>query len=84
MDQAISSGKFGPTALKRINYCCMYLNVLLLLDIALPNGQTLDRAAVIGDREALCSITPTHSVNQAKLNEKAWKEWQRCLSLMVY
>ena len=83
MDIAVSSKKFGPTALKRINYCRMYLNVLLVSDISTPNGQRIDHAAYAGDRENLHSIELGHSVNQARPNEKAWADWKRCLHLVA-
>ena len=84
MDVALSSGKFGPAALKRINYCRMYLNVLLLSDITLPHGKCLDAAAFEGDQDLLLSYHPGPSVNQHRPNDKAWAEWKRCLHLVCH
>ena len=81
MDMAINSKKFGPTALRRINYCRMYLNVLLLSDITTPNGQRIDDAAYLGNRDDLHHFETHDRVNQPKPNDKAWTEWRKCLNL---
>ena len=75
MDMAIASRKFGPAALKRINYCQMYLNVLLLSDITMPHGKQIEASAYHGDRDALHSVHLGKSVNQTRPNKKAWHEW---------
>ena len=84
MNEAIAGKKFGPTALRRINYCQMYLNILLLSDIALPSGKLIDPAAYEGDQDALHSFDPGHSVHQNKPNAKAWMEWKKCLHLFCH
>ena len=33
MDVAVASRRFCPVELKQINYCCLYLNILLVSDI---------------------------------------------------
>ena len=72
----------GPQPSKESNYCQMYLNVLLLSDITLPNGKRINAAAFEGDREALHSTRSNHSVNQPRPNDKAWHKWRRCLYLL--
>ena len=84
MDIALNSKIFGPSALRRINYCRMYLNVLFLSDITSPNGKCIDKAAYVGDRQALQSYEVGDSIHQAKPNEKAWTEWQKCLQLLCH
>ena len=84
MDTAINSRKFGPAALHRINYCRMYLNVLLLSDITSPNGKHIDNAAYTGDRDAMPPLETLHSVHQTKPNDKAWAEWRKCLNLLCH
>ena len=82
MDVALSSKRFKPAALKRINYCRMYLNVILLSDITNPNGTHLDDAAYRGEYDDIISHNLGHRVNQAKPNEKAWKVWRKFLHLL--
>ena len=69
MDKATDSQKFGPAVLCWINYCQMYISVLLLSDITLPNGKCIDDAAYEGDRDALHLFEPGHGVNQTKPNQ---------------
>ena len=82
MDMAIASRKFGPAALKRIIYCQMYLNVLLLSDITMPQGKYIETSAYNGDRDALHSVHSSHCVHQTRPNEKAWREWRRFLQML--
>ena len=84
MDVALASKKFLPASLKHINYCRLYLNVTLLSDITLPDGEHLDQAAYIGDRSQMLSMPRGHTVNQAKPNIKAWQDWRKLLHLLVH
>ena len=83
MDLVLSSKKLGPAAIKRINYCRLYQNVVLLSDISSPNGRHLDRAAYEGNFAGMKSTNPGHRVNQKKPNNKAWKEWRKFLHSLV-
>jgi hypothetical protein len=38
MDTSCNSGLFTPAELKRLNYCCLYLNVLTLSDVTDAKG----------------------------------------------
>ena len=62
----------------------MYLNVLLLSDIALPNGKYIDMAAYKGDRDALHSLDARHCVNQTRPDDKAWADWKQCMHLFCH
>ena len=84
MDAVLSCHKFGPAAIKLINYCRLYLNVILLLDITRPNGRHLDRAAYEGNSTNLLSTRPGHSINQGKPNDKAWMEWRKFLHTLIH
>ena len=84
MDTALASNKFCPAALKRLNYCRLYLNVVLLSDITSPDGTHINKAAYDGNLTQLLSETSGHSVNQPKPNAKAWKEWRKLIHLLVH
>ena len=62
----------------------MYLNVLLLSNITLPNGKHIDGAAYAGDIEALHSYDLGHKVHQTRPNDKAWAEWKKCMHLFTH
>ena len=70
-------------AIKRLNYCRMYLNVLLLSDIATPCGKEIDPTMYDGVPDNMSSWSEQHSVNQPRPNEKAWKVWQTFLHLLT-
>ena len=81
MDLAL---KFFPAKkksakLRRINYCRMYLNVLLLSDITTACGTKIDPAMYQGYPANTESTTDHHQVNQNRPNEKAWKDWRAFL-----
>jgi hypothetical protein len=78
MDMAIRSRKFTPGQLKKINYCRMYLNVLLLSDVVKANGKELDEGLYAG---TLRPNMTKHRVNQAKPSSKSWKQWRRLLRM---
>ena len=84
MDLVLASKKFGPTAIKRINYCQLYLNIVLLSDITSPNGCHLDKAAYKGHCTCLSSMNPGHKVDQTKPNDKVWKEWRKFLHCLIH
>ena len=64
MDIAIHSGKFTAAELRRLNYCCMHLNVLLLSDIATANGKEIDATMYNGQADEAESLNNFHKVNQ--------------------
>ena len=82
MDIAILAWKFQPAALKHINYCCMYLNVILVSDITDTSGTHIEDV-YRGSYEDTGSHSLGHRVNQSKPNEKAWKIWWQFLHIIV-
>ena len=83
MDLVLDSVQFKPCDIRRINYCRLYLNVLLLSDITTASGREIDEAMYNGNRNKLCSYTNHISVHQARPGEKAWKQWRRLLNKLV-
>ena len=82
MDLALYCGsKFKPADIKRINYCRLHLNILLLSNITMPCGSRLDPAAYKGDKNSLFSSTTNHNIHQPRPREQTWKPWRRLLTL---
>jgi hypothetical protein len=80
MDIAIKSGKFGRAQLKRLNYCRIYLNVLLVSDIANAAGDALEINAFKG----IPTINTTkHRVHQKRPNREAWTQWKRLMFMLA-
>ena len=80
MTIALNSQKFKPAQLRRINYCRMYLNVLLVSDITTARGDYIDHLMFSGEATP---ATTKHKVNQLKPNAKAWKQWRWLLLLLT-
>ena len=82
MDAVLQHGKFKPCEIRRINYCRMYLNVILLSDIATPGGRELDRAMYNGNPINAASTGKCHFVEQANPNGKAWQAWRKAMHVL--
>ena len=81
MDVALTCGRFKAATIRRINYCRMYLNVLVLSDIVMPCGTRFDPAAYEGTK-ALYFTNPNHQVHQEKPGWKSWKTWRKLLNIL--
>jgi hypothetical protein len=80
MDYVLSSGKFKPAQIRRLNYCRMYLNVLLLSDITNASGDMIERSMYSGDKPS--KELTKHPVNQPKPDKKARRQWNRLLQIL--
>ena len=80
MDLAIQSGKFKPTQLRQLNYCRLYLNVLLVSDISNANGTNLNPETYRGSPP---DVTTKHKVNQKRPNSKSWMQWRRLMYILA-
>jgi hypothetical protein len=78
----ILAKKFQRTQIKRVNYCRMYLNVLLISDIATANGTAIDPSMYKGKAPIVGGTK--HQVKQARPNETSWKQWRRLLNMIAY
>jgi hypothetical protein len=76
MDIAMKSGKFKPVQLKLLNFCRLYLNVLLVSDITNASATALDPSAYRGNNSI--SVTKL-KVNQSCPNGTSWKQWRRLI-----
>ena len=65
MTVALESQKFKPAQLQWINYCRIYLNVLLVSDITTAKGDYIDPLMFSGEAQPAIM---KHKVNQAKPN----------------
>ena len=81
MTITLESQKFKPAQLRRINYCRMYLNVLLVSDITTAKGDYIESAMFSGNAQP---VITKHKANQAKPNAKAWKQWRRLLLYLTH
>jgi hypothetical protein len=82
MDLAIQSKLFTPKQLKKINYCRMYLNVLLLSDIVTADGKEIEPSMYSG--LGRCKTTK-HRVHQKcpTTKSKSWDQWRRLIRILL-
>ena len=79
--EALDLKHFKPAQLKRINYCWMYLNVLLVSNIATAKGDYIDSHMFLGKAQLMST---KHKANQPKPNAKEWKQWRHLLLLLTH
>jgi len=82
MEIAIQCGKFGPKDLRRLNHCRLWLNVVMLADVANAAGTQVEDKFYFAKRIERDEIgcRKGRQANQFKPNEKAWKVWRRLLN----
>ena len=76
------SHNFTKGQTKRVNYCRMYLNVVTVSDIANAAGTHIDPGMYSGNLNSMSSSSKWHPVNQARPDDKSWKQWRRLLHLL--
>jgi hypothetical protein len=57
MEKACDSGRFSPADRRKLNYCCLYLNVTTLLDVCNAAGTRF----AVGILESIRSIQQSSS-----------------------
>ena len=80
MDAICAGKQFTALDIRRINGCCLYLQVMLLSDIASPCGQYINQAYYAGDLAQRQNWPSTKYPRQACPNKVTWALWQRALN----
>jgi hypothetical protein len=76
MDSVISSNRFSDTEVLQINHCRMYLQAVMLSDLCLAGGRTLDRDMYNGVPGLRSSTSSWIHINQARPHPASWKIWR--------
>jgi hypothetical protein len=77
MDLVLESTQFSTKEVCMINYCRLYLQVVTISDITLPDGIFLDPTMLRGSSSRLSSRTTWHHFHQIKPSPKAWTCWRK-------
>eukprot|EP00980_Cylindrotheca_fusiformis_P020498 scaffold7555_cov72-Cylindrotheca_fusiformis.AAC.3 len=79
MEIAMSQPRFKSKDLKRINYCRLYLQVITMSDIVLPQrlGTTIDPTFITGISHHSSPTSAYCHTNQAKPSQSSWTIWYR-------
>jgi hypothetical protein len=78
MDAVLQSGMFTAKAIKQVNYCRLYLQVVTISDVATARGDKLDPYMLRGVvNHSTSSVTKWHAFHQERPPESAWKLWRQ-------
>ena len=77
MEVLMSSGKYTPAELRRLNYCRLHLQATLLSDIATADGVAIDPAFERGDATLDSPWDTRAKVHQQRPCEQTWALWRR-------
>ena len=80
MDMVCNSICFPPVGISKTNYCCMFLNVLLLSDIVMPCGTCINPAAYDG-QGALYWINTNNQVHCP--SSKSWETFMESVEAVL-
>jgi hypothetical protein len=80
MDIVMATG-FTDAQIRKVNYCRMYLGVLLVSDITTCNGDSINPDMYHGKEPQ--GTRTKHTVNQDCTSEKAWAQWRRFIHIQL-
>lgn len=75
MTLIIESGRFTPSQVIFLNYCREFLQVTTIAELTTADGETLDRAMLLGTPDINSNTTRYHHFNQASPSKKVWNLW---------
>eukprot|EP00980_Cylindrotheca_fusiformis_P007709 scaffold1634_cov95-Cylindrotheca_fusiformis.AAC.5 len=83
MDVALSTTCFDAEAVKRINYCRLFLQAVTLSDITLPDrlGNQIDPSLMTGPNSK-CPKSTYCPTKQARPTASSWKTWQQFCAIL--
>eukprot|EP00980_Cylindrotheca_fusiformis_P010202 scaffold2269_cov65-Cylindrotheca_fusiformis.AAC.2 len=84
MDVALTTTCFDAEAVKRINYCRLFLQAVTLSDITFPDrlGNMIDPSLVTGAPNSKCPKSTYCPTKQAKPTASSWKIWQQFCDIL--
>jgi hypothetical protein len=80
MDAVCDCKRYTATEIKQINACRLYLQVLLLSDVATPCGQYMIKTYHKGKRANRPNQPTISYPRQQRPNKKAWKLWRKAFN----
>jgi hypothetical protein len=66
VDRVIESGKFKPREVPMVYYCCLFLGMTTISDVATADGKDIDRTMFLGNPSLLTSQTKWMKAEQGK------------------
>ena len=82
MDTLSSSGHFGKTRLRQLNYCRLYLCVMFLSELVTADGTHLIDGFWKGDFDRRTSSALFRYPRQSRPSDKIWSFWRSAIRLV--
>jgi hypothetical protein len=79
MDIVLCDKRLHPAQIRRINFCLLYLNVLLVSDICTATGDSIDPDMYSG---ATPKLQRAQKANQPSPTGKSWQQWKRLMHIL--
>ena len=77
MDSIIRSKQFTRTQIRRLNYCRLYLNAVMLSDLTTVAGDRLDPDKLRGYTSLFSTHNQWMRINQERPSELEWRLWRK-------
>jgi hypothetical protein len=81
MDIVLRDKRFRPAQIRRINFCRLYLKVLLISDICTATGDSIDPDMYSG---ATPKPQRAQKANQPSPTSKSWQQWKRLMHILCH
>jgi hypothetical protein len=81
IDIMLRDKRFRPAPIRRINFCRLYLNVLLISDICTATGDSIDPDMYSG---ATPKPQRAQKANQPSPTGKSWQQWKRLMHILCH
>ena len=75
MDHILESKIFYPTEIRKINYCCLYLQAISMADLAMATCEALDSSKLVGQVLLQSGRISWIPINQERPSETVWVMW---------
>ena len=77
MDWILASNHYTLAEIPRLNYCWLYLNVVTVSDLAMPDGLHIDLCFRDGNSNLESSRSAILSIHQDNPSANEWRLWRR-------
>jgi hypothetical protein len=83
LDHVLDCSDFTNREIRKINYCRLYLQAIMVSNIFSAPGSKLMSGFRFGDYTIWSGVTYVHKTNQAKPNNSTWRLWSRAMNLIA-
>lgn len=77
MDFILASNHYSPAEIRRLNYCRIYLNVVTISDLTMPDGVNINKSVRDCCPDIQSSRTAILGIIQERPSGNKWRLWRR-------